>query len=79
MSERASIPIPESSRTKYSNAVSVAAGSRPTAGRWTARVAYELYDATRGGAVWVYRDIYLVSNGSTMRAHFSVVFGAGMW
>lgn len=62
------------SGTGYANSVSVSAGTRPTAGRWTARIGYEYYDACRGGDVWIYRDIYLDSNGSAMR-----YAGARLW
>lgn len=53
--------------TSYSASWGYAAGTRPAAGRWTARIGYEYYDWMRGGMVWFYRDIFLSSNGTSMR------------
>lgn len=51
----------------YSASWAFSAGTRPAAGRWIARVAYEYWDWMRGGTVWVNRDMYLDSNGSKLR------------
>lgn len=66
--------IPLQPGGRYSGSWSFSVGSRPASGRWTVRVGYEYYDFMRGGAVWMYRDVFLNSNGSSMR-----YAGASTW
>jgi putative cell wall-binding protein len=59
--------IPLQPDGRYAGSWAFSVGSRPAKGRWTVRVGYEYYDFMRDGAVWMYRDVLLDSNGSSMR------------